>query len=192
MKSNGEAKPLEPFSNEKRLVEQAKSGDAEAFGKLYDAYVDRVYRYIFFRVSDVPTAEDITSQVFLKAWQNLGRYQPKGPILAWFYAIARNTVIDHYRTYKQTVSLDAAAPLASKDDKLDDWVESKSDMNKVQESLQYLTEEQREVIVLKFIAEFDTGQIAGRMGKSEGAVRALQMRALQTLSKVMKKEDEEE
>ena len=69
MKSNGGAIPLEPLANENRIVEQARSGDAEAFGKLYDAYVERVYRYIFFRVSDVPTAEDITSQVFLKAWQ---------------------------------------------------------------------------------------------------------------------------
>jgi RNA polymerase sigma-70 factor, ECF subfamily len=192
VKSNGDAKLLEPLSNEKRLVELAKSGDAEAFGQIYDAYVDRVYRYIFFRVSDLPTAEDITSQVFLKAWQNLKRYRPKGPILAWFYAIARNTVIDHYRTYKQTVSIDEAAPIAAKDDKLDEQIELQFDMNKVQESLQYLTEEQREVIVLKFIAEFDTDQIARRMGKSEGAVRALQMRALQTLSKVMKMDEEEE
>jgi RNA polymerase sigma-70 factor (ECF subfamily) len=192
VKSNGGAKPTEPLPDERRLVEQAKSGDAEAFGQLYDACFDRVYRFIFFRVSDVPTAEDLTSQVFLKAWQNLGRYRPNGPILAWLYVIARNTVIDHYRTFKQTVSLDEAAPLVAQDAKLDEMVEFQSEMKSLQESLQYLTEEQQEVLILKFIAEFDTDQIARRMGKSEGAIRALQMRALQALSKVMKKAEKEE
>jgi RNA polymerase sigma-70 factor (ECF subfamily) len=187
VKSNGDAKPTEPLPDEKHLVEQAKSGDAEAFGQLYDACIDRVYRFIFFRVSDEPTAEDLTSQVFLKAWQNLGRYQPKGPFLAWLYAIARNTVIDHYRTHKQTVSLDEAAPIAANDDKLDDLIELKFEVNSLQESLQYLTEEQQEVITLKFIAEYDTDQIARKMGKSEGAIRALQMRALQALAKVLNK-----
>ncbi len=187
VKTNNDAKPTEPLPDEKHLVEQAKSGDAEAFGQLYDACIDRVYRFIFFRVSDEPTAEDLTSQVFLKAWQNLGRYQPKGPFLAWLYAIARNTVIDHYRTHKQTVSLDEAAPIAAKDDKLDDLIELKFEVNSLQESLQYLTEEQQEVITLKFIAEYDTDQIARKMGKSEGAIRALQMRALQALAKVLNK-----
>ena len=192
MKSNGGAKPTEPLPDERNLVEKAKSGDAEAFGQLYDACVDRVYRFIYFRVSDVPTAEDLTSQVFLKAWQNLGRYRPTGPILAWLYAIARNTVIDHYRTYKQTVSLDEAAPIAAQDDKLDEQVEFHSEMSSLQKSLKYLTEEQQEVLILKFIAEFETDQIARKMGKSEGAIRALQMRALQALAKVMKKGEKEE
>ena len=187
VKTHNDAKPTEPLPDEKHLVEQAKSGDAEAFGQLYDACIDRVYRFILFRVSDEATAEDLTSQVFLKAWQNLGRYQPKGPFLAWLYAIARNTVIDHYRTHKQTVSLDEAAPMAAKDDKLDDLIELKFEVNSLQESLQYLTEEQQEVITLKFIAEYDTDQIARKMGKSEGAIRALQMRALQALAKVLNK-----
>ena len=192
MKSNGGAKPTEPLPDEARLVELAKSGNAEAFGQIYEACVDRVYRFVFFRVSDEPTAEDLTSQVFLKAWQNLGRYRPNGPILAWLYAIARNTVIDHYRTFKQTVSLDEAAPVASQDNKLDELVEFQFEMQSLQESMQYLTEEQQEVLILKFIAEFDTDQIARKMGKSEGAIRALQMRALQALAKVMKNDEKEE
>ena len=183
MKSNGGAKPTEPLPDEARLVEQARSGNAEAFGQIYDGCVDRVYRFVYFRVSDEPTAEDLTSQVFLKAWQNLGRYRPTGPILAWLYAIARNTVIDHYRTFKQTVSLDEAAPIAAEDGRLDELVEFQFEMQSLQESMQYLTEEQQEVLILKFIAEFDTDQIARKMGKSEGAIRALQMRALQALAK---------
>jgi RNA polymerase sigma-70 factor (ECF subfamily) len=190
--SNGDAKPARPLPDERRLVELARSGNADAFGQLYDAYVDRVYRYVIYRVSDGPTAEDLTSQVFLKAWQNLDRYRPKGPILAWFYAIARNTVIDHYRTFKQTVPLDDAAPIPAQDGKLDELIEHQYEKRSLQDALQYLTEDQREVIVLKFISEFETDQIASKMGKSEGAIRALQMRALQTLAKVIKKDAIEE
>ena len=185
MRTEGADKPL-TLPDERRLVEQAKSGDAEAFGQLYDAFVDRVYRFIFFRVTDVQMAEDLTSQVFLKAWENLGRYRPHGPFLAWLYAIARNSVIDNYRTRKQTVSLDEAAPLAAHDEKLDDQVELQFEMKSLQVAMQHLTEEQQEVVTLKFIADYDTTEIAQRMGKSEGAIRALQMRALQALARVMK------
>jgi RNA polymerase sigma-70 factor, ECF subfamily len=176
------------LQDEKRLVEQAKAGDGEAFSELYEACVERVYRFIFFRVTDVQVAEDLTSQVFLKAWQNLGRYRPHGPFLAWLYAIARNTVIDNYRTRKQTVSLDEAAPLAAQDDKLDEQVQFEFEMKSVQAAMQHLTHDQQEVITLRFIADYETAEIAKQMGKSEGAVRALQMRALQALARVMRSE----
>jgi RNA polymerase sigma-70 factor (ECF subfamily) len=176
---------MEPLADESRLVEQAKSGDQEAFAQLYEACIERVYRYVFFRVSDQQTAEDLTSQVFLKAWEKLDHYRPKGPFLAWLYAIARNTVIDHYRTRKQTVSLDDAAPVAVQADDLDDVMELEFEMETVQAAMQELTAEQQEVLILKFIAEFNTAQIARRMGKSQGAIRALQMRALQTLAKLI-------
>ena len=191
MKSTS-ASPGIALEEEKRLVEQAKSGDGEAFGLLYETYVDRVYRFIFFRVTDVQIAEDLTSQVFLKAWEHLNRYHPHGPFLAWLYAIARNTVIDNYRTKKQTVSLDEAAPMAAHDDKLDDRVQLHFEVQSMQAAMQYLTQEQQEVITLKFIAEYNTAQIARHMGKSEGAVRALQMRALQALARVMRNQSNDE
>jgi len=174
------------LENEKRLVEQAKAGDGEAFAQLYEAYFDRVYRFIFFRVTDDQVAEDLASQVFLKAWENLHRYHPHGPFLAWLYAIARNTVIDNYRTKKPTVSLDEAAPIATQDDRLDDRLQIQFEVQALQDAMRQLTQEQQEVITLKFIAEYDTADIAKSMGKSEGAVRALQMRALQALGRVMR------
>ncbi len=122
----------------------------------------------------------------MKAWENLHRYHPKGPFLAWLYAIARNTVIDNYRTRKPTVSLDEAAPVPSQEEKLDDRLQLEFDVKSLQAAMQRLTQEQQEVITLKFIADYDTAQIAKQMGKSEGAIRALQMRALQALARVMK------
>lgn len=172
--------------DERHLVEQAKAGDAQAFGQLYDSSVDRVYRFIFFRVNDVETAEDLTSVVFVKAWEHLHRYQPQGPFLAWLYSIARNTVIDHYRTHKQTVSLEEAAPVAAPNTAPDDVIDLQIEMKSLQAAMQHLTGEQREVLTLKFLAEMDTAEIAKRMRKSEGAIRALQMRALQALARIMK------
>ncbi len=176
-----------PLDDEKRLVELARSGNGEAFSQLYEAYFDRVYRFIFFRIADEQVAEDLTSHVFMKAWENLHRYHPRGPFLAWLYAIARNTVIDNYRTRKQVVSLEEASPIAAKDDKLDDQMELEFQVKALQAAMQQLTPEQQEVIMLKFIADYDTKQIAKEMDKSEGAVRALQMRALQALARAMKK-----
>jgi RNA polymerase sigma-70 factor, ECF subfamily len=178
-----------PLDDEKRLVDLAKSGDGEAFSQLYEAYFDRVYRFIFFRVTDEQAAEDLASHVFLKAWENLQRYRPHGPFLAWLYAIARNTVIDSYRTRKQTVSLDEAAPIATTDDKLDDRMQFEFEVQALQAAMQRLTHEQQEVITLKFIADYDTAQIARHMGKTEGAIRALQMRALQALARAMKRDE---
>lgn len=175
-----------PIPEEGHLVHQAQSGDSEAFAQLYDAYLERVYRYVFFRVSDDQTAEDLCSQVFLKAWEGLERYQKNGsPFVAWLYTIAHNLVIDHYRTRKESVGLDEIVPLASEDESLDEQVGASFDLQIMREVLEFLNEEQQQVLTLRFIAELSTEEIAKAMGKREGAVRALQMRALQMMSKHM-------
>jgi len=174
---------------ESRLVRQAKSGDADSFAQLYDAYVERVYRYVYFRVSDDQTAEDITSQVFLKAWEHLNRFEFDGaPFLAWLYTIARNQVIDHYRTRKESVPLDKIASLPANGRTVDEQVEARFDLQAMRNALQFLTEDQQQVLILKFIAEMTTGEIARAMGRNEGAIRALQMRALHMLSKYLDEE----
>jgi len=175
-----------PIPEETRLVHQAKSGDSEAFAHLYDAYIERVYRYVYFRVSDEQTAEDLASQVFLKAWEGLERYQINGsPFVAWLYTIAHNLVIDHYRTHKDSVALEEIIPLASEDESLDEQVGAMFDLEIMREVLQFLNEEQQQVLTLRFIAELPTQHIAKVMGKREGAIRALQMRALQMMAKHM-------
>ena len=190
LKSKGAAPLRPPLPDETVLVRKAKSGNAEAFGELYDAYVERVYRYIYFRVTDDQTTEDITSQVFLKAWEHLDRYKPGGsPFIAWLYTIARNAVIDHYRTRKQTVPLEDIGALAVEGEALDDRMERLFDLRALRASLQQLTEEQQQVLQLKFMARLTTEEVARLMGKREGAIRALQMRALQTLAKYMEKEE---
>ena len=172
------------------LLERAKAGDSEAFAQLYDDCIERIYRYIFFRVTDEQTAEDLTSQVFFKAWENLDRCKSTGaPFIAWLYTIARNAVIDYYRTRKNTVALEAAATLASDELAPDERIELQFETDSLREALQELTPDQQRVVVLKFIAGMSTDEIAGQLHKSPGAIRALQMRALQALAKQMEKDE---
>lgn len=174
---------------EAELVQRARTGDSEAFGRLYERSLDRVYRYIYFRVSDDDTAEDLTSKVFLKAWENLPRFKAgSSPFIAWLYTIAHNAVIDHYRTKRQTAPLDDILSLPDSDPLPDEQYDSRSDAQALRESLKQLTGLQRDVVTMKLIDGMNTEEIAKRLHKSCGAIRALQMRGLQALAKILQDE----
>ncbi len=168
------------------LVQKAHDGDSDAFGRLYERSLDRVYRYIYFRVTDEETAEDLTSKVFLKAWESLPRFKAgNSPFIAWLYTIAHNAVIDFYRTKRQTAPLDDIISLPASDPLPDEQYDSRSAARSLRESLEQLTELQREVVTMKLIDGMNTEEIAARLHKSCGAIRALQMRGLQALAKIM-------
>ena len=190
VRNNGTSPPASPLPGEAKLVHQAKSGDSEAFAQLYDAYIERVYRYILFRVSEDETTEDLVSQVFLKAWQNLDRYKPGGsPFIAWLYTIARNLVIDFYRAKKDNLPLDDARTLPSDMRSPHEEVEARFNLEAMRDGLQALTGDQQQVLILKYIAGLPNENIAKIMKKQEGTIRGLQMRALQTLSKYMQEKE---
>jgi len=179
-----------PLPDEACLVHSAKSGDSEAFARLYDAYIERVYRYIYFRISDDDATEDILSQVFLKAWENLGRYKTgSSPFIAWLYTIARNLVIDYYRAKKDILPLEEAVALPSDMQSPDEEAQTRFDLQAMRDALQFLTGDQQQVLILKFIAGLPNENIAKIMNKQEGTIRGLQMRALQTLSKYMQEKE---
>jgi RNA polymerase sigma-70 factor, ECF subfamily len=183
--SNNTKKSRLPLANERQLVLQAQDGNTEAFGQLYDAYMERIYRFVYFRVEDQQTAEDITSQVFLKAWSNLDRFSfNRTPYLAWLYTIAHNAVIDHYRTRKVTTALDDVQ-LSQPDhsEAVENDIDLTAEMQSVKTALQALTDDQQKVLTLKFIEGMSNNEIAHQLGKREGAIRALQMRGLQALAK---------
>jgi RNA polymerase sigma-70 factor (ECF subfamily) len=176
-----------PLLEETRLVDQAKSGDPEAFAKLYDAYVERVSRYIYFRVADDRDMEDLVSQAFLKAWEHLDRYTPgTSPFIAWLYTIARNLVIDHYRTKKNNLPLEEARAFPSELELPDEMAQTHFDLEAMRDGLQALSKDQQQALVLKYIAGLPNDSIARIMNKQEGTVRGLQMRGLQTLARYMK------
>jgi RNA polymerase sigma-70 factor (ECF subfamily) len=170
--------------NEVTLIWYSQRGDQDAFASLYDTYRGGIHRYILIRVADPELAEDITSMVFLRAWENLNTFRTgRSPFAAWLYRIAHNAVIDHYRTTKTVVSLEEAAPLQlSYADDIDKKLDLQILSQGLIEGLKVLTGTQQKVLILRFILGFTTPEIALSLNKQQGAVRALQMRGLKRLA----------
>lgn len=170
------------------LVERAKAGDEAAFTEIYEQNYHAIYKYVYFRVSDVALAEDITSDVFVRLVKKIDTFVPKRPILAWLYTIAGNLVKDHYRRSSRATfsELDERLPSGKNDPAAATQVELTADYLK--NALSHLTEEQQQVIVLKFVEMRSNADAADILGKSEGAVKSLQHRALDALKKLLVQE----
>ena len=165
-----------------RLVERAVSGDFEAFGELYSIHLDRIYRYVFYQVRDKMTAEDITEEVFVKAWKAMGSCKGKeSTFSSWLYRIAHNHVIDNLRSLQKHPSIEIEA--IDKVGNLELEMEGELERQELLGVIACLPQSQRQVIILKFIEGLGNREIGQVMGKSEGAIRVLQMRALATLRK---------
>ena len=176
---------LNPATDESKLISLSKQGDPEALASLYACYVERITRYVYSRVTDHQLAEDITSRIFLKMLEKLDTYQVgQSPVIAWLYRMAHNAVIDHYRMKRTFVSLeDLHQAEAKQEDGIEEKLELQIKSQQLRAALQVLTEEQQRVLILKFIDGLSTREIARRFGKRQGAVRGLQMRALQKLAR---------
>lgn len=170
--------------------------DPEAFGMVYDAYVKQIYRFIYFKVSSAEQAEDLTSETFLKAWQYLKEKREVPHLQALLYSIARSVVIDHYRRTaceRSDVPADdeRTSELAEAgSEKLLRDVETKFDMTRVIEKLRGLKDEYRDVVIMKYLDEMTTGEIADALGKSASNVRVLLHRATKALSDVIEHDRE--
>ena len=169
------------------LAVRASGGDVTAFGLLYDRHVDAVYRYVYFRVRDDAEAEDLTSDVFMRALKAMPRYEPRQAFLAWLYRIARNAVIDRARRGNRQVSFEDALQHPDADKVVDPTLElmAHSDSQVLRGALQKLTPLQQEVIVLRFLEGFSTEEIARIVGKREGTVRGIQFRAIGALRQLI-------
>ncbi len=177
--------PIPDKHAEQELVERACCGDGDAFGQLYECTFDRIFRYIYFRVSNAETAEDLASRVYLKAWESLPRFQSSNsPFIAWLYTIAHNTVIDHYRTNRPHLDLTEAGNLPDHAPLPQEQAEQRLDQETLRRALCHLTPVQQEVISLKLLGGLTTDEVAAQLHKTPGAIRALQMRGLQSLAKV--------
>jgi RNA polymerase sigma-70 factor, ECF subfamily len=169
------------------LIKQAANGDSEAFGVLYARYLDAIYRYIYFRIGDEIEAEDITEEVFIRAWEALPNYSyGEYPFTSWLYRIARNRIIDHHRKRKTQVlpddELHPGGIMQSSEEKLVQKLDS-ADLAK---AIQMLEEEEQQVVILRFVEGLSHREVAAVIGKSEGASRIIQHRALAALQKALK------
>ncbi len=176
------------MQNEEILVQRAKQHDQSAFAQLYENYFDKIYRYIVLKIGDKEEAEDMTQQVFLKALQSISSFKWKGnPFSAWLYRIAHNLVVDYMRKKsKRPVTLfDDSLVGGDRDSSPQLMAERSMDIEQLLLATRRLTEAQREVISLRFAGELPTAQVAKIMGKSQGAVKALQHSAIVALRKEM-------
>lgn len=183
----GESARAEVDSQE-LLLERARRADPEALAELYDQYVDRIYAYIYHRIGQTEVAEDLTGQVFMRMLEAIQAGHPwRTSFSGWLYRIAHNLVIDFYRRRQRAtfVELDGAAPIQATDG--DPWraAELRLESQRVRKALQMLTEEQSQVITLRFLEELSIAEVADLMGKTEGAIKALQYRAILTLKRMM-------
>ena len=171
---------------EKRLVFLAIERDQSAFAELYDRHVVRVYRHIYYMVNDAREAEDLTAQSFLKAWEAIDRYKERGaPFIAWLLRIAHNLTISHLRSRRDHSELDDGFVDQKRDGNPQESLEQAADERSVRDAVLKLREEQRQVIMLRFVEELDYTEVAAMIGKSVPAVRVIQHRALGNLRKLM-------
>jgi RNA polymerase sigma-70 factor (ECF subfamily) len=172
--------------DEESLVQRAQQRDEKAFAQLYEGHFDKIYRYVVLRIGNAIEAEDVTQQVFLNALQSISSFKWKGaPFSAWLFRIAHNQVVDYLRkkTRQATESLDESLVISKSDPQL--VVEQRLDIEQLILATKQLTKAQQEVIALRFVSELSTAQVAKVMGKSEGAVKALQHSAIVALRKAL-------
>lgn len=169
--------------NEKHLISQAKNSP-EAFGELYELYFKRVYRYVIKRVANREVAEDIVADIWLKVLDKIHTYEDMGrPFASWLFSISANTVKDHYRRHRQVVNFENVEGILYSEGK-EEAVLSRIDLD---EAISNLTPSQQEVVLMRFEEDLKFREIGASLGKSEGSVKALMIRALKALRESMNK-----
>lgn len=171
-------------------VEQAVAGDAESFGRLYDLYIDRIYRHLYYRVGNATQAEDLAAQVFEKAYKAIGRYRTMGrPFFVWLLSIAHNLLVDHYRAQRDSSSIDDV--IIPADDSADPvtLAERSFASATLRQAIKKLKRDQQIVVVMRYIDELDYADIAAAVNKTEGAVRVVLHRSLIALRKIISAEE---
>lgn len=180
------------LDGENKLIQDAIRGKASAFGSLYDYYQPKIYRFVLVKVSRREEAEDLTHQVFLNAWANMKTYEDLGfPFSSWLYRIARNLIVDFYRTDRKESSLEKIDPeyfVVEATTHVD--LADKMDIEKVKSAIRTLKPEYQDVIIMRFVEDLPVKEVALAMDKTEGAIKLIQHRAIKELKSLLEvKED---
>lgn len=169
-----------------KLIHDARNGDREAFGKLYDTFLDAVYRFVYFRVGARVDAEDITEAVFVSIFEHIGDYKEQGvPFQAWLFRIARNKIIDHYRSHKPRVPLEEAGDVPDGNENVEHRVEITLTNEYILSCVRQLPASYQEIVILKYIEDKTNEEISMLLDKPLAHVRVLQSRALQKLRAIV-------
>jgi RNA polymerase sigma-70 factor (ECF subfamily) len=167
------------------LVDRAKQGDREAFEELYLLYFDRIYSYLQMSVGNKHDAEDLTNQTFVKMIESIDRFEwRKVPISAWLFRIAHNLAMDHFRSRRRWQSEEEPPePPGSAERSAEDQAFHAMGERSLFELIENLSEDQQQVLTLKFVFDFSNAEVGTILGKSEGAIKSLQHRALGSLQR---------
>lgn len=176
------------MQSDEQLAKAAQQGDVQAFAQLYEHYVASVYRYVVARVGSKTEAEDLTGDIFIRAFESIRSYEWRGvPFSSWLFKIGHNRIVDHFRKEgsKEFVYMDGPLSLDGPDPH--DAVELKINMEEALSALKELTEAQRQVIALRFASGLSLAETAAVMRKKEGAIKALQHSAIQALRRTLER-----
>ncbi|MDX1687656.1 MAG: sigma-70 family RNA polymerase sigma factor [Candidatus Promineifilaceae bacterium] len=180
---------------QRQLINKAINGDAKAFGELYEEYVDAIYRYIYFRVGSEVEAEDLTDEVFVRAWEALPEFRPSASysFSAWLYRIAHNLVVDSYRRRSPvTFSRDELDKNKTRLPSVEEEAQIRHEAANLVKAVQHLSDTEQDVIVLRFVEGLSHREVAQVIGKSESASRVIQHRALAALRKILVRQERHE
>lgn len=180
---------------ERQLINRAIQGDAKAFGELYKEYVDAIYRYVYFRVGTEVEAEDLTDEVFVRAWEALPEFRPSASysFSAWLYRIAHNLVVDSYRRRSPvTFSRDELDKNRTRLPSVEEVAQTRHEAANLVKAVQHLNDLEQDVIVLRFVEGLSHREVAQVIGKSESASRVIQHRALASLRKILVRQEKDE
>lgn len=168
------------------LALRSAAGEESAFAELYGTLLDPVFRYLYWNIGSREDAEDLAEEVFLKCLVNISRYDPRrGPFKAWAFRIAHNLLVDHQRRQGRRGREELREDLQDGTASAPDSLEEQERARIVRETLEELPSNQRQVIAMKYFAEMSNAEVARAIGRSEGAVNALQHRALRRLGRIL-------
>ena len=180
------------MTDEEKLVLKARELDPQAWSHIFDRHYGSVYAYVCRRVGSPPLAEDLTASVFVRALEGIGKYKYRGiPLAAWLMSITRNLVIDHFRRAGRSPQEPLDLELISKEPSPEQVAEQAVLREQLRGALEHLTEEQRQVVVLRFVDGLSSQEVSHLLDKPEGAIRALQHRALASLRRFLQREEED-
>jgi RNA polymerase sigma-70 factor (ECF subfamily) len=177
--------PISEETGEEQLIEAARAFDERAWAEIYRRHAQQVYAYIYYRLGDQHIAEDLAADVFVKALGGIKGYVWRGtPLLAWLYRIAHNVTVDHRKTAARRLAHHSPADAEEVEERIDHLrrLDERTDMMR---AIRALTEDQQQVIILRFYMGMSNQEVAHVMHKPEGAVKALQMRGLKSLRRVL-------
>jgi len=170
--------------NEEDVLQRASQGERDAFGRLYEHYIDRIFNYVYYRTGNVHDAEDLTARVFQRAMNHIRNYTDRGvPFSAWLYRIAHNLVANWHRdrSRRQEIPLNELPVVPSREDRPETSLVRSQEQDSLLRLIRQLPPERQHLLILKFVENLSNAEIGQIMGRSEGAVKSLYHRTLLSL-----------